>query len=550
MRTPSGSATARDLERGRACYEQRAWSAAYDAFCGADRVAPLAAADLERLTTAAYLIGRDDEYLALLERAHLLHRAAGEHTRAARAAFWLGLRLMFRGETARANGWLCRAERLLEGAESDCVERGYLLLPVAQVRLNAGDCEAAFGSAAQAAEIGVRYTEADLVATAVHLQGRARIEQGKVAEGLSLLDEAMVAVTARELSPVVTGLIYCSVIEGCQEVHALDRAHEWTSALGRWCEEQPEMVSFAGICRVHRAEMLQLHGAWSDALDEAGRAYERCLENNRQAAAAACYQQGQVHRLRGEVEAAERAYRSASEGGCDPQPGLALLRLAQGRGAAAAAAIRRALAARTKPAERTKLLPAYVEITLATGDHAAAQRASRELEDLAETIQTRVVFALAAHARGAVELAEGHAFLAMPLLQSAFRCWQEIEAPYLVARVRELLGLCCRAFADEEGAELELAAARDAFARLGAKPDLARLDASSRREPPLRSHGLTPREREVLRWVATGKSNKDISSLLFLSEKTIERHISNIFAKLGVESRAAATAYAYKHQLA
>ncbi|HMI91116.1 MAG TPA: LuxR C-terminal-related transcriptional regulator, partial [Polyangiales bacterium] len=515
---------------------------------------PLAAADLERLAVAAYLLGRDDEYLQGLDRAHQAYQALAEHARAARCAFWLGLRLLFRGEGAQANGWLCRAERLLEHAAADCVERGYLLLPVAQQRLSAGDCESAYDAALRAAAIGERFAEPDLVATAVHLQGRARIEQGKVGEGLSLLDEAMIAVVGHELSPIVTGLIYCSVIEGCHDVHAVDRAHEWTAALGRWCELQPEMIAFTGVCRVHRAELLQLRGDWTQAFDEAQRARERCAGNNTNAAGAASYQQGEVHRLRGEFAAAELAYGEASRCGWEPQPGLSLLRLAQGRGPAAAAAIRRMLAASARPAERTRLLPACVEIMLALGELPEAERAGSELEQLAERLDTRVVSAHAAYARGAIELALGHAQVAIPLLRSALRCWQEMQAPRQAAQARALLASCYRAFGDEEGAELELAAARSAFEQLGAKPDLVRLEAraaapQSVRPQSVRPHGLTARELEVLRWVSTGQSNKQISTQLFLSEKTIERHLSNIFAKLGVDSRAGATAYAYKHAL-
>jgi DNA-binding CsgD family transcriptional regulator len=539
----------RDRERARACFARRAWAEAHAAFSSADHAHPLAGEDLELLATSAYLLGHDSEYIETLERAHKTYLAAGDASRAARSAFWVGLRLLFRGEMARANGWLMRAERSIEGGLLDCVERGYLMLPTAQIRLDAGDHQAAYDGSVEAAVIGERFSDPDLVAVARHLQGRARLEQGRISEGLCLLDEAMVAVAARELSPVVTGLIYCSVIEGCRDVHALERAHEWTTALHRWCEEQPDMVAFTGLCRVHRAELMQFHGAWAEALSEAERAVERCRNVNERAAAAACYQQGEVHRLRGEFAAAEQAYLNASRTGWEPQPGLALLRLAQGRSPAAAAAIRRVVAASERASERAQLLPACVEIMLATGDLAEARRASAELAELAAVLDARVVYARAVHAKGAVELAQDNAFAAIPLLRSALRCWEEIEAPYLTARARELLGLCCRACEDYEGAELELAAAREVLARLGARPDLERVDGFTRRERQPHTHGLTPRELEVLRLVATGKSNKEICGLLFLSQKTIERHVSNIFSKLGVASRAAATAYAYQHEL-
>ena len=538
----------RDLEQARSAYAARAWATAYDAFMAADTLGALSPAELERAAAAAYLIGRDADYLRLLERAHQAQAASGDKAGAARSAFWLGLRLLFRGEMAPASGWFGRAQRLLTSLERDCVEQGYLLLPEAQLHLVAGACEEAYESAAKAAAIGDRFSEPDVVAIAVHLQGRARIEQGKVAEGLALLDEAMVFVTTRELSPIVAGLIYCSVIEGCHAVQALDRAHQWTQALEQWCSEQPEMIAFTGVCRVHRAEIMQLHGAWSDALEEARRAHERSAGVSGQAAAAACYQLGELHRLRGEFAEAEAAYRLANECGREPQPGLALMRLSQAQPKAAGTAIRRALAGAATRFERMRLLPAHVEIALACGEVAEALRASRELSDLAERLQTRVALALAAHAAGDVELAQGNTHAAIPLLRSAFSCWRDLDMPYMAARARFKLAVCCRALGDHEGAELELTAARDAFKRLGAQPDLAAIEAMMRR-PDRRPHGLTPRELEVLRLVARGKSNKAISASLFLSEKTVERHLSNIFAKLGVGSRAAATAYAYEHGL-
>ncbi len=538
------------LERGRDCFQRRAWADAYQALSLADQQAPLAAADLELWALSAYLIGRDDDYLRALERAHHARLEAGQRLRAVRCAFWLGLRLLFRGEVGRATGWLARARRMLETEERDCAEHGYLLLPAVEEKLAGGDCEAAYAAAAGAAEIGERCGDADLVACARHLQGRVRMQQGQVDQGLALLDEAMVAVTAGELSPLMTGLIYCSVIEGCQQVYALGRAREWTSALAQWCEEQPEMVAFSGVCRVHRAEIMQLHGAWPEAIEEARRACERCLEAaNRQAAAAAFYQQAEVHRLRGEFAAAEEAYRSASSGGTEPQPGLALLRLAQGHTERAAAAIRRSLSATADRLQRPRLLPAYVEIMLAVGDLEAGRGACRELEGIARSTNTGVLRALAGHARGAVELAAGDAGAALGWLRPAFEVWQQHEVPYAAARVRVLIGLACRALGDQDGAGLELSAAVAAFERLGAAPDLAAVNLLIEGPSQRRPYGLTPRELQVLRLVAAGKTNRTIAAELFLSGKTVDRHVSNILNKLDVPSRAAATACAYEHQL-
>jgi ATP/maltotriose-dependent transcriptional regulator MalT len=539
-----------EVGRGRESYARQAWMDAYKSLSHADQAAPLGAEDLELLATSSFMIGYYDDFLGYLERAHHAYLDAGETMRAVRCAFWVGINLARRGEMSRATGWLGRAQRLVERQEGDCVERGYLLVPVMLRHEAIGDWEAAYAAAASAAEIGERFGDRDLLALAVHEQGLILVNQGRVEEGLGLVDEAMVAVTTGELSPIVTGIVYCSVISGCQEVYALRRAQEWTTALTQWCEEQPDMVAFSGQCLVHRAEITELHGAWRDALEEARRARQRCEQaKNQGAAAQAFYLQGEVHRLQGEFAAAEEAYRDASRYGWEPQPGLALLRLVQGNDEAASAAIRRVVGETTRPLKRARLLPAYVEIMLAVGDVEEARVACRELEEISARYESGMLGAMVAHAEGAIDLTEGDARAALLPLRRAWQMWQELEVPYEVARVRVLLGLACRALGDDDTATLELEAARDVFAQLGAAPDLARVDSLARRAPSVDDHGLTARELQVLRLVAAGESNRTIASELVLSERTVDRHVSNIFAKLDVSSRAAATAYAYKHQL-
>lgn len=541
---------AAELEQGRESYRRRQWGEAHRLLSLADEASPLVGEDLERLAVSAYLVGRDDDYLTALERAYRSHLGKGDGRRAVRCAFWLALRLLFRGETGRATGWLARARRGLDAVRAMCVEEGYLLLPAFEQHLAAGDLEAAHAAAVRAVEIGDRFAEADLSACARHLQGRALLRQGRIDGGLALLDEAMLAVSAGELSPIMTGLVYCSVIDSCREVYALGRAREWTSALAAWCAEQPEMLSFTGICSVHRAEILQLDGAWGDALEEARRACERSVRaDNPKSAGAALCQEADLHRLRGEFDAAEEAYRRASRAGWDPQPGLALLRLAQGRVAAAEKAILRAVSAAAEGLERSRLLPACVEILLAAGDVDGARRAAGELESTAGSLDTPVLRAMAAHARGAVEIADSDPRTALGFLRLAFETWQEIGAPYEAARVRVLAGRACRMLGDGEGAKLELDAARAAFRELGAAPDLARLEAVAAESHRRSAHGLTPRELEVLRLVATGQTNRAIAERLSVSRRTVDRHVSNIFAKIDVSSRAAATAYAYEHGL-
>jgi DNA-binding CsgD family transcriptional regulator len=496
------------------------------------------------------MLGRETVYLELLERAHRAHLDGDRPLAALRCAFWIGVTLAQKGEMGPAGGWLARAERLLERESGERVERGYLLLPVIFQHEARGDLEAAAAAASEAASIGETFEDADLFALAAHEQGHILIRSGHPSEGLRLLDEVMVAVTAGELSPIVSGIVYCGVILACQDAHEVRRAAEWTSALTGWCDRQPDLVAFTGRCRVHRAEIMQLHGSWLEALEEAQRAVERCLEGENQVAAGeAYYRQGEIRRLIGDGGAAEEAYREASRLGREPQPGLSLLRLAQGKGEAAAAAIRRAAGEATEQSERLELLPACVEIMLATDDLDTARSAGAELESIAERHPSDAVGALAAQAQGMIALAEREAPAALASLRRAERLWQETKAPYETARVRELLARACREHGDDDTATLELEGARDTFARLGAAADLARVDALAPTTASVDSHGLTKRELEVLRHIAAGKSNKEVAAALVVSVRTVDRHVSNIFAKLGVSSRAAATAYAHEHDL-
>jgi ATP/maltotriose-dependent transcriptional regulator MalT len=425
-----------------------------------------------------------------------------------------------------------------------------MLMPVAFQHQAEGDFDGALATAAAAAEIGERFGDKDLFALAVHSQGEICVSGGRVREGLALLDEAMVAVTEGELSPVVTGIVYCGVIHACESVYELRRAKEWTAALARWCERQEDLVAFTGRCLVHRAQILQFQGAWPDALEEAARANRRFEKSmNPAAVAKASYLRGEVHRLRGEFAEAEAAYRETSRRGAEPQPGLALMRLAQGNADGAAAAIRRVVGETTERLRRGGLLPAYVEILLAAGAFEEARGACAELEEIAAECDSDMLRAMHAHARGAVELAGGDAGAALVSLRQAAQAWQELEAPYEAARARLLVGQACRALGDEEAFALELAAARSVFEELGAVPDVASVNSLAGSAAPGADHGLTARELEVLRLIAVGKSNREIASALVISEHTVARHVQNIFRKLDVPSRTAAGAFAFEHDL-
>ena len=539
-----------DLEQGRDAYALEAWGAAFELLTATDRSEPLGAEDLELLATAAYMLGREEEYLGTLERAYRVHLEAGAELAAFRCAFWVGVTLARRGDMGRAGGWLARAQRLLDGKDGESVEHGYMLIPTVFEHEATGDWQAAEAKAGEAASIGARFGDSNLFALAAHERGHILIQNGRTRDGLGLLDEAMVAVTAGELSPIVSGIVYCGVILACQEAHEVRRAREWTAVLSSWCERQPDLVAFTGRCLVHRAEILQLQGSMREALEETIRAVERSRKAaNEEAAGEACYRRGEIHRVLGELDSAEEAYRDASRHGREPQPGLALLRLAQGRSDAARSAIRRVMAETAGAGRRAAVLPAAVEIMLAVGDLDAAREACGELELIAEEDTRGALAAMALQARGALALAEDDAGGALGATRSAARTWQELDAPYEAARARVLVALACRGLGDEDAAELELEAARATFADLGARHDLARVDELAGMATGGGSHGLTDRELEVLRHLAAGATNKAIAAELVLSPRTVDRHVANIFVKLGVSSRSAATAYAYKHEV-
>ena len=540
---------AEGIARGRDAFDRQAWGRAYADLSAAARDEPLEIDDLERLGCAAYLVGRNDESSEVWARASQECARIGEVARAARFGFWLAFAFLNSGELAKGGGWLDRAQRLLDDRRIECVERGYLRYASGLRSIFTGDVEAAHSTFAEAVAMGELYREPELTTLARIGQGRCALYLGQVDRGIALLDEAMVAVAAQEISPIAVGDAYCTVIEGCHELFDIHRAERWTAALAEWCDAQPELVLYRGECLIHRAEIMQLHGAWSDALEEAQRACTSGRVAQPRALGAASYLQAELHRFRGEFLAAEKSYRRANELGYGPQPGLALLRLAEGRVDAASAAIRRMLDEAQDPVSRARILGPYVEIVLAEGEVAAARAASEELSTLVARLRQPFLVALDAHVLGAVLLVEGEPRAALVRLRRAWRGWHKLEVPYEAARARVLIALACRALGDNDGAEMELDAAASAFSALGARPDAARAESLSQSATATLPGGLTAREAGVLALVATGRTNRDIADHLVISEKTVASHLSHIFTKLGLSSRAAATAYAYEHGL-
>jgi ATP/maltotriose-dependent transcriptional regulator MalT len=520
--------------------------------------------DLERSAIAAYMLGKDEVSADLWSRAHAEWLRLHDPKRAARCIFWLVLDLLTRGEEVRAAGWIARAQHLLDREADDCAERGLLSAIVARTHVRRGDIDGAHEAAAHARAVACHFTaDAELQVFSRLSLAQVLVRRGEGAAAAALFDETMVAITVGDVSPIGVGVVYCAMVEGCWWLLDLGRAREWTDALSRWCGAQPDLVAFRGQCLIHRAELMRLGGAWSEALAEAERACEWLTASIDDASdspdlrrssfkhpvGAAFYQLGEIRRLQGRLVNADDAYRRASEYGYVPEPGLALLRLAQGEPRAAEATIRRVLGEPHPRPRRAAVLAAGVEIMLAVADLPGARAAADELTAMARPTDAPYLRALAAHAAGTVQLAAGDAPGALTTLRQAWMDWQEIGAPWEGARVRVLLGQACRALSDDEGARLEFVAAERVFLRLGARPDLARLNAVRSPSGAWSPGPLTARERQVLALVATGMTNRAIATALAISERTVDRHVSNILSKLDLPSRSAATAYAYERGL-
>lgn len=519
------------------------WRAEYARLSAADSDHGLPPEDLERLAVAAFLLGHDDEVIALRERAFHRYVERGDVEHAVRCGFWLGFHLQNRGLLAQAGGWAARVQRLVTDGP-DGQYTALLSLPEAVRKMWSGDAESALPIFERVSDTAARCEDFDAFALASVGRGTCLRMLGRWGEATTVVDEAMLHVTAGRVMPQVTGLAYCAVIAMCLQQFDVKRAQEWTEALDNWLSGQKGVVPYRGVCLVHRAEILQYRGAWTHAAEEAERACAALASSGESAIGAAHYRVAELARLRGEFDVAERAYERAAASGHDAQPGLARLRVAQGRRDAAAAGLDRALAETSGSATRPLILAARIDVALDCSDIDTAHRVLDELCRLVRSSDSAYLHVLGQQYTGALLLATGDASGALPLLRHARSSWQGLDAPYEAAVTGALIARACRALGDDDAASMELQAVRAALSVLGATADLSALDGR-----PAAHEALSPREVEVLKLIATGATNRAIAEQLVLSEKTVARHVSNIFGKLSVSSRAAATAYAYEHGL-
>jgi DNA-binding NarL/FixJ family response regulator len=527
-----------EIESARVACESCRWGDAWRTL-SALPLDQLAIDDLDRLATAAYLIGRDEQAFDLWTNAFRRCLDGGRAHHAAAYGAKLARALGFKGDIPRCSGWIRRGAELLETSAIDCLEQGWLEYGLGFARLfEHGDVAGAHTQFTLAGKIGRRFADTELTTMARIGEGRMRIYLGEPSEGMAMLDAAFVTLEAREVGPLAAGDAYCTIIDACAELQDLVRLRAWTAGLTRWCDAQQELVLYRGHCFVHRAEVFRDLGEWAAGLEQARRACDRLAEPIMHGILGAAHGvEGDFHRLLGSFDAARSSYERAIELGSDPQPGPALLRLAEGATEPAHAMMQRVLAELEDPISRARPLAAAVQIALSAGDLDAAADAADELRAIAAQLGTALLHARAAYAQGAVLFARGDPRRAIAELRRGLDVFNTLEALADAAYARQLIADCCLALGDIEGAASERKAAQAA---------LDRCTSSSEFEPP---DGLSAREVEVLRLVARGKTNRVIAAELFISEKTVATHITHIFTKLGVNTRAAATGYAFDRKL-
>ncbi len=535
------------LERARDAVERGSWGEACELFEQLDD-SQLEPTDLEAMADAAWWVCKLDEAIAVRSRAYADHLAAGNERSAGYAAWRLSCDYGIKGESSAGSGWLRRAQRHLAGHDA-CVERGFLAITESELARTAGNLELARARADVAVELGERCNSLDLHAMGIQTLGRALIASGEMRDGMALLDEAMTLVISQRLSAMFTGWIYCNVVATCMECADVGRAGEWTVAAMMWCTSVSELTPYHGICRMHTVEIDVMHGDWRRAESEALRTAQEMQGMEQHVVADALYAIGEINLRRGDLAAAEEWFMRAQEKGGDPQPGLASVRLAQGKLHAAAAGLRLSLSSAVEPTlRRARLLATQVDVSIAANDRATARQAAEALEDIASRTSSTLLDAMVTTALAALLLAEGEAESASQNAHQAWSMWQQLKSPYDAARSRMLIGLAAKHAGDADRAYSQLEGARAAFERLGAEAD-ARVAAAHLSKANDLPRGLSMRELEVLRLVASGRTNREIATEMVISEHTVSRHLQNIFRKLDVASRAAATAFAFENSL-
>lgn len=529
-------------------YREQSWSGIYEEL--KKKEPELNTEDLYQFALAAYLTGKDRKSIDILTHLHHQFLKKNKIKQAIRCAFWIGMLLMFKGERARGSGWFSRAHRLVEDHQYEGSENGLLLIPAGLGFLGAGNAEKAYTNFKKAHEIGKNYGDPDLSILGLLGQGQAMIQMGEISNGVSLLDESMVAVEFADISPLVIGIVYCAVIETCQLIFDIGRAQEWTTVLSQWCESQPDLVPFRGQCLIRRSQIRHIHGEWPEALDEMHRACELLsTPPGEPAAGEANYQLAEIFRLKGDFQQAELRYMEAHRWGRKPQPGLALLRLMQNEEDKALENIKTSLDEAKTPLQRIKILPAYIAIMLAHEKIKETHLAVDELKVAADKYDAIYLQAITAYCQGSLLLKENDPNGACKFLQKSLNLYNQLVAPYEIASVRLSLGIAYRDKGDNDSAGMEFTAAKWIFEELEAIPDLKKVEAFIEEKKGIDRHGITLREHQVLQLVSEGLTNKTIGVKLYISERTVERHLSNIFNKLQVNSRTEAVTFAYKHHM-
>lgn len=506
--------------------------------------ASLSGADLDLLADALFWLDELEESVAARTAASKRYEADGQVDEAAMAAWRAFYEHWLVGETVVGRSWLERCRALV--ADPKSVAAGWLAIADADVAMSEGDLEEAIDRASKSVRIGEKTGDPDLLSMALQALGRAEIIDGRDAAGVGRLDRAMIMVIGNELAPLYTGWVYCNVIATCHSIADLRRANEWSEAALKWCDTLRDGRLYPGLCRVYAAELAALRGDWGDADQQARHACELLLAHDERYAGAAHYTVGELARLRGRFDDAEEYYRRAHRLGYLPQPGLGLVRLARGEAGAAVGSLRSALdPGPGAPLPTAQLLAGLIEAAVAAGDADAMSLGLARVDELVSPDPGGAVAAIACSARAWAAASRGEVGRAIEGMRRALDEFHHLQMPYEAARERTRIGVVAERMGDDVTARLEFDAALDAFHRLGAEWDSSlveeRLGAASL--------PLTDREIEVVRLVAGGLTNRQVASELFLSEHTVARHLGNIYTKLDIGSRAAATAWAYDHGL-